>query len=207
MSIDLNRRGAECLVRTHDIDAVYETLERDLERHVAASASPRVFVHAGVVGWRGKAIVLPGRTLAGKSTLVAALVQAGATYYSDEYAVFDVRGRVHPFARPLKLRPPSRDALGSVPPPPVESAGKRPLRVGLVALTHYSRGARWRSQAVSPGQAVLALMEHTLTMRCRPEVTFQALREVVRHARVIQGVRGEVETAVERLLGQSFGPR
>ena len=32
------------------------------------------------------------------------LVRAGATYYSDEYAVFDSRGRVHPFAQQLAQR-------------------------------------------------------------------------------------------------------
>ena len=43
-----------------------------------------------IVTWgRGRAIVIPGRTFSGKSTLVAELVRAGATYYSDEYAVED----------------------------------------------------------------------------------------------------------------------
>ena len=36
-----------------------------------------VFLHAGVVGWKGKAIVLPGDSYKGKSTLVAELVRAG----------------------------------------------------------------------------------------------------------------------------------
>jgi hypothetical protein len=31
----------------------------------------------------------------GKTTLVSELIRAGATYYSDEYAVIDERGRVH----------------------------------------------------------------------------------------------------------------
>jgi hypothetical protein len=64
----------------------------------------RVFVHAGVVGWKGKAIVIPGRSHSGQSTMVAELVRAGASYYSDEYAVFDYRGRVHPFPKDLELR-------------------------------------------------------------------------------------------------------
>ena len=40
----------------------------------------------------------------GKSTLVTALLRAGATYYSDEYAVIDGRGQVYPYARRLSLR-------------------------------------------------------------------------------------------------------
>ena len=55
--------------------------------------------HAGVVGWRGRAIVIPGRSHAGKSTLVAELVRRGAVYYCDEFAVLHETGRVHPYRR------------------------------------------------------------------------------------------------------------
>ena len=72
--------------------------------YVAEEARRGVFVHAGVVGWKGRALVLPGKSGAGKTTLVAELIRAGATYYSDEYAVLDERGRVHPYARPLAVR-------------------------------------------------------------------------------------------------------
>src|ERR671929_229610 len=87
--------------------------------------------HAGVVGWQGRAILIPGRSFSGKSTLVAALVRAGATYYSDEFAVLDERGRVHPFPKKLSMR-----LEGSARPrfAPVEELGGRrgttPLRVG-----------------------------------------------------------------------------
>ena len=86
------------LARSFDVDEVFESLESDLRLFVAELAKHRVFVHAGVVGWKGQAIVIPGRSYSGKSTLVAELVRAGATYYSDEYAVLDARGRVHPFS-------------------------------------------------------------------------------------------------------------
>ena len=194
-------RGAERIARMHDLESVFETLEEDLQMHVAAAAPSRVFVHAGVVGWRGRAIVLPGRTYAGKSTLVAALVKAGATYYSDEFAVFDERGRVHPYARPLRLRARPGEPAGDAAPEPLDApAGRRPLPVRMVALTYYKPGARWRSRPLSPGQAVLALMESTVPVRNRPGPTLDTLRAVVMGAPVIKGVRGEVEEAVEKLL-------
>jgi len=200
-------RGAERIARTHDLDSVYETLQEDLKIHVAAAAPKRVFVHAGVVGWRGKAIVLPGRSFAGKSTLVAALVRAGATYYSDEYAVLDERGRVHPYARPLVLRARRGEEAARVVMLPPRAAGKRPLPVGLVALTHYKADARWRSKELTPGQAMLALMENTVPVRHRPEAVLKTLREVVTRAPVIKGVRGEVEEAVEKLLKRGVSRR
>src|SRR5882724_3476225 len=92
------------LARSLDPNEVFDTLESDLRLFVAEVAHRRVFVHAGVVGWKGKAIVIPGRSFSGKSTLVAEFIRAGAAYYSDEYAVLDSRGRVHPFSKPLQLR-------------------------------------------------------------------------------------------------------
>ena len=61
------------LARSNDLDSVFETFESDVRLFVAELAKQRVFVHAGVVGWKGKAIVIPGRSYSGKSTLVAEL--------------------------------------------------------------------------------------------------------------------------------------
>src|SRR5687767_2598740 len=70
--------------RSLDTDEVFDTLEADLRQAVAANARRSVFVHAGVVGWKGRAILVPGRSGSGKTTLVSELVRAGAIYYSDE---------------------------------------------------------------------------------------------------------------------------
>src|SRR6266516_2911480 len=150
------------LARSRDVDEVFERLESDLRLFVAEVARHRVFVHAGVVGWKGRAIVIPGRSFSGKSTLVAELVKAGATYYSDEYAVLDSRGRVHPFLKPLEIRNDgdtrqakvSIDELGG-------QSGKKPLPVGLVLVSHFQDGAAWRPRRVSPGKAVLELLANT----------------------------------------------
>jgi len=75
-----------------------------MSTHIAETAHDRFFVHAGVVGWNGRAIVIPGQSKIGKTTLVEEFLRIGATYYSDEFAVFDRRGYVHPFARPLRVR-------------------------------------------------------------------------------------------------------
>ena len=86
------------------VDLIMDSLESQLQMYLAEFASPFLFVHAGVVSWQGKLILLPGSSFAGKSTLVTALVDAGATYYSDEYAVLDHNGRVIPYPRRISLR-------------------------------------------------------------------------------------------------------
>jgi hypothetical protein len=63
------------------------------------------FVHGGVVELGGRAVVLPGLSRAGKSTLVLALLCAGARLLSDELMVYDPRTRcLCPFARAVKVR-------------------------------------------------------------------------------------------------------
>ncbi len=193
--------GVARRARTLDLDEAFAILEADLRQNVAAAAKRRVFVHAGVVGWRGRALVLPGRSHAGKSTLVAALVRAGATYYSDEFAVLDGRGRVHPFAKPLSLRDPEGGGPRSV---TAEALGARsgtcPLPVGLVVLSSYRAGARWRPARLTPGPALLELLAHTVPIRQRPEPSLGALSAMVEGAAVLKSPRGAAEDIAPQLL-------
>jgi len=85
-------------------DYLLESLGSAVRIAVAEYAVGRVFIHAGVVGWKGRAIIIPARSFKGKSTLTAELVRRGALYYSDEYAVLDDKARVHPFPKLLSLR-------------------------------------------------------------------------------------------------------
>ncbi len=191
------------LAGSKNTDTVLEALERDLQIYVAEKARRRVFVHAGVVSWQGKAIVIPGRSMSGKTTLVKALVEAGATYYSDEYAVFDERGRVHPYLKPMSVREngggsPKRilpEALGG-------TSGAKPLPVGLVVATSYREGARWRPRRLLPGRAVMALLNHTVSVRRKPERALTTLRQVVGDALVLKGARGEAAEIAENLLSR-----
>ena len=69
--------GARRRARTRDLGEAFAVLESELRQSLAARSRQRTFVHAGVVGWRGQAIVVPGRSRSGKTTLVAELVRAG----------------------------------------------------------------------------------------------------------------------------------
>src|SRR5258706_11422392 len=80
--------------RDLDLENVLRQVESEMQRIVAEEAKTHHFFHAGVVEWGGKAVLIPGRTLSGKSSLVVEFLRAGAAYYSDEYAVIDSRGRV-----------------------------------------------------------------------------------------------------------------
>jgi hypothetical protein len=191
----------ERIARSTNLDDVFERLEADLRLFVGEFARHRVFVHAGVVGWKGNAIVIPGRSYSGKSTLVAALVRAGATYYSDEYAVFDAKGLVHPFSKPLEIRAEgefkqSRISVGEL----GGKAGTKPLPVGIVLMTRYKSGAKWRPRKLTPGKGVREMLFNTVSARRSPEKALSTLRHVTKQAEVLKGMRGDTTAIVDSLL-------
>ena len=195
--------GARRRARTRDLRHALAVLESELRQSVAARSTRRTFVHAGVVGWRGRAIVVPGRSRSGKTTLVAELIRAGASYLSDEFAVLDARGRVHPFAKPLSIRGlggcdvhvrrPSAEELGG-------QSAKAPLPVGLVVLAAHRPGARWEPATLTAGQAVIEMLAHTVPARLRPAESLQALERAVARAVVVKGERDEAAELAPRLL-------
>ena len=173
----------------------------EIELWVAEHAEGFVFVHAGCVAVDGNAIVIPGRTMSGKSTLVSALVRAGAIYYSDEYAAIDASGLVHPYARFLSVRPPEGGLgrrthvaeLGGV-------AGTSPVSIGLVAHLRYDAGGGWSIEDLSRGQVALALIDNTVPAQTRPVVVMDHLQAATEHSRGIRGTRGDADEAAEQLL-------
>ncbi len=194
------------LARSPDLDNIFETFESDLRLFVAELARHRVFVHAGVVGWKGQAIVIPGRSYSGKSTLVAELVRAGATYYSDEYAVLDSRGRVHPFSKPLELREEGEVRQTKITVAELGGhSGTKPLPVGLVLMTQYKNGARWRPRKLTAGNGVLEMLFNTVSARRSPGRALATLQRVAAQADILKGVRGDAGKVVPAVLQRVEG--
>lgn len=178
--------------------AALDRFENAIQYYVAEFADPWLFVHAGVVAWQGTVIVLPGRSFSGKSTLVHALVDAGATYLSDEYAVFDAEGRVWPYRRRLSLREgpfgPARRVNRATDPVEV------PLAVGIIALLKYDAEVGWEVEPVTPAQAVMGLCDNTVAIQRRPKDALEFLVRVANSAQSVKGTRGEAREAALALL-------
>jgi hypothetical protein len=192
--------------RAREPDPVLEALGSAIRLRVAEHAPRRIFVHAGSVAWRGKAILIPGRSFSGKTTLVSELVRAGATYYSDEYAVLDSKGRVHPFPAPLSMRDPG----GSVGTDrhPAEFGGitgDKPLPVGVVMVTHYEEGARWRPRKLSAAEGALEMLANTVPARTRPEAALAALKAAAQGAEILKGKRGDARETAAALIARLDG--
>jgi hypothetical protein len=171
-----------------------------LRLSVAEYAPKSVFVHAGVVGWKGTGMIFPANSFAGKTTLVAELVKNGATYFSDEYAVLDENGLVHPFPRDLsvrgeafEVREVSAKELGGI-------TGTEPLPVGSVIITEFKDDGRWEPIKLSVGQGILEMIPHTIPRNFNTKFSLKVLNTAVSDAIILKSPRGEARDLALNLL-------
>ena len=196
------RMNEEWTVDYQDLELALGLLDTHLTGYVAVHASERIFVHSGAVAHNGRLLLVPGMSLSGKSTLVAALLGAGATYYSDDFALLDEQGRVHPYPKPLSLRGRNLDqtthtaeSLGAV-------VGVEPLRPSLIVMSTYQPGMAWQPRQLSAGEGVLAMLSNTVPARERPAESLAAIKRAVEGAVVLDGARGEADDTSAPLLAR-----
>jgi hypothetical protein len=192
---------SQCLGSATDFREAVRLIEMHVQEAIAMQSPSHVFVHAGVVGWNGQAVLIPGRSYCGKSTLVMALTELGATYFSDEYAVLDQEGFVHPYLRELRLRDDVRGAgEGKQNAPVLGAEPPKPLSVGLVLVSEYTVGAVWQPSRLTCGEALFSLIENTVAIRAQPEASMRTLRHLAVNARAYKTVRGEAGLAAAAML-------
>lgn len=203
----LDHGDGDCVVERHDpgrdpqveqIGSSIDDLVDDLHLSIASHATDELFVHAGVVGLGGHAILLPGRSWAGKSTLVHALVQAGASYLSDEYARVTPDGRIAPYPRPIQLRTGGGREL--VDPHTIGKVAQGLHRPALVVLTHHHENAKFDPVAVPPAQAALELFNNIVVAQGSPALATRAAAQVARAAVTVRSSRGEAADAASAIL-------
>lgn len=169
---------------------------------VAEFAVGYVFMHAGVVAWNDKVIVIPADSFSGKTTLVAEFIKKGAVYYSDEYAVLDGDGRVHPFPRSLSMRDKSgnylktdvsAESLGG-------TIGLDPKPVSLVLFTEYRAGARWKPVILTSGVGVMKMMTQAISLRFNSKFTLEVLNKIAGRAIILESLRNNAKNSVNKIV-------
>lgn len=188
------------LCRHQQITSVLENFEGDLQIFVAEFAPAHIFVHAGVVGWQGAAFLFPGRSFSGKSTLITAFLKAGAQYFSDEYAAIDSNGFVHPYPRRISLRQDNDRSLRVEAQTLGAAIAREPLQVAKIFICRFEPHAVWQPKTLSPGEALLALLDNTVAARSQTAIALQVLGKVVANATAYKSVRGEAEDCLAAIL-------
>ncbi len=199
--------NSQRLARFERPDGLLETFETDLNANIAEGSRRWFFLHAGVIGWKGQAVLIPGRSFSGKTTLVKEFLRMGADYYSDEFAPLDGSGRVHPFPRPLSIRDDASQRQSRVAAEELGGkTGEKPLPIGLLLLTQYKPGTRWRPKAMSPGRASPGLLANAFAARRQPERALATVEKLVCRAQILSGSRGEAKEVVESILQRLRSP-
>jgi hypothetical protein len=190
------------ILRTTDLSEVFGSLKMHIPGMIALGSQRKLFVRAGAVAWNGRAVLLPGRSPLGTTTLVQAFVRSGATYYSDQYAVLDRHGNLHPYPVSKVIPPPT---TSSSPTAKIltEAAGRArraPLKVGLIVFTQYEARAHWKPRVLTHGQTLLRLLANTPSSWMRPFDALEVLHPVVTGAITLQSKRPEAESVIESLF-------
>lgn len=196
--------GGASAVEHASLEVALTLLDSQMRLSIAANARDWLFVHAGVVAVEGRALLIPGATFTGKTTLVHALVQAGATYYSDEYAVLDGAGLVHPYPRPLSIRSGDASAVRDRRAGPVGSVAAFDERTttAAVVITRYRAGVPWRPKRLTSGQGMLALLANTVPAQDRPKESLRTLGRAIARATTLEGDRGEAGPVASALMDE-----
>lgn len=188
-------KDGELILENCSLEDIRQSLDSLIRMTVGEYSKDYVFIHAGVVGWKGRAIVIPGRSFSGKTTLVAEFVQRGATYYSDDFTVLDKNGYVHPFPRKLSLRG-IIDDYQQMDFAVEELGGKRgfePIPVGTLLLTKYKKNSKPRLKLISSGEGIMAGLDNSLSVRRNPAHVMKVLSAALIDARTYKSNRDEAK--------------
>ncbi len=157
-------------------------------------------VHAGTVLWCGRALLLPGVSHAGKSSLVAELLRRGATYFSDEYALIDAGGLVHPYPRPLLVRNGCPEQLPVLPEECNAAVGDAPAPIGWILALQYLPDATWSVKPTSQSEALLNLLRNTPHVLADSPDMVGAFQHAVAGAVCYAGHRADAVHAASHIL-------
>lgn len=180
-----------------------------------ATRSPHFTTHAGVLVAGGEALVIPGVSGAGKTTLTAALLQRGWTYGSDEALALEWDTAIaHAYPRPLGISDWTAKTLAIQ--AGVDGVGERfvraadlgarraaePFAVRHIVLPDRTSGTdRPRLERAQRMDAVEALLRRSFNHYRNPTLVLRLLADVVSGADVHVLRYGDPAAAADLLGG------
>lgn len=192
--------GGNAVASASEAKALVCSLIQVLDETVVQRIKTLRAVHAGVVMLDGRVLLFPGSTHAGKSALVAELLRRGATYFSDEYALIDAEGLIHPYPRPLLVRdgnPMQTPLLAEDCNAPVATA---PAPLGWIFALRYQPEDGWNVAAASQSEALMILLKNTPHVLADSPEMIGIFQRAVTAAECFGGTRGEAAEAADKIV-------
>ncbi|MBI3925855.1 MAG: hypothetical protein HY319_09970 [Armatimonadetes bacterium] len=174
--------GWTTVVRTLNEEEALIGFDRLVEVELAAASRELTFVRAGAVSWNDAAVLICTPRDEHLTAAVDAFVAAGGRRMSDQFALVDAEGRIHPYGNGFA----------------------EPREPRLVLVVENLGTAGWRGRTLSPGKGTLSLIERTPSATVAPERALEVLPKVAMQSRVVQGKKGTPEELVRytrRTLG------
>jgi HprK-related kinase A len=216
--------GAEPLADL-PIDQAMPLFEWGLNWCVTSHAHQFVIIHAGIVARDDRAILMPGASGVGKSSLTAALCARGWRLLSDELALIDLAdGMAYPMPRPISVKNAAITSLGAFWPemrvgcrvretrkgelallrPPEASVAEadRPARIARIIFPAYDRAQAARAEPVTPGRAFIETFESAFNYGVHRKRDFDLLADLMERAPATRLRYGDFDAAlalIERL--------
>jgi hypothetical protein len=178
-----------------------------------------LLVHAAAASWRGRGLMFPAPADSGKTTLIAGLIRGGLRYLTDEAALIDQDGTLHPYPKTLSLRPPSMEVIPelqeSLPPEfawrsrlkyhvrPQDLRPRaigRPCPVGYVIVPRYARGSPTVLESLRRPEALMELATNCFNLNRFGAEGLALLAGVVRNAQCYKLSMGDLDGAVTIVL-------
>lgn len=211
---------ATAIHRAHSLPSAVDHLLWHLNRMAVLSCTEDTVFHAAAATDGRGAVLLPGESNAGKSTLVTGLVAAGLDYLSDEAVLLDRHGRAWPYPKAVDLDPGSWPLFPELTPDagvaelhrvrwhlPVDDirqgsvGAATPVRA--VLSPRYEEGAPPHLEPFAPEDAFGLLLEQAFHVGNRPGAIDQVARlvETVPCHRVVSGRLDGAVALVREVLG------
>jgi hypothetical protein len=194
------RAGDRAVAHSATLETLIPLLQSLLDEGMVDRFTGVVAVHAGAVAVNGSAVLLPGPSHAGKSTLVAELVRRGCVYFSDEYALIDDLGLAHPYPRAMMLRNGQVEARPVLASEWSAAVGCGPAPVRLVLALEHAPGSAWNIRRVPQSEMLLMLLKNTPHSISESTRLAPALLRASGAAACFAGTRGEAADAAGRIL-------
>jgi hypothetical protein len=183
-----------------------------------------VTVHAAAAAIGGRAVVLPGESMSGKTTLAGFMAATGDGYAADEVVAIADDGRMVPFPRPLGLRPDTPlmaffhhpdtfdrrfDAYEMLVPVSAMRATivREPIPIAAVVFPRYERGAASELTPIPRAVALDRLCSSSPGLARHGGAVFRALAARIGEAWVGELVVDNLGEAARLVRSQVAGQR